>query len=138
MTRPADSGFTLIEALVAMAVLAVAAAGFVRATEGHIDTVAALEARAAGGWAADNRLAEARVPGTGTSDAHDLLRRDWRTSVQSRASDDPDIAALTVSATDGRVTASVRGFVDTAAPPPPALRAPAAVAPAAVALGVGR
>ncbi len=74
-----------------MAVLAVAAAGFVRATEGHIDTVAALEARAAGGWAADNRLAEARVPGIAAA-------RDQRSSIATgRAASRPMPATTPIS-----------------------------------------
>ncbi len=99
-----------------MAVLAVAAAGFVRATEGHIDTVAGLEARAAAGWVADNRLAEARVPGIAAAGDAAILHRDWHSSVAAQASDDPDIAALTVTATDGRVSAALRGFADRALP----------------------
>ena len=109
----ADAGFTLIEALVAMAVLAVAAAGFVRATAGHIDTIAALETRAAGGWAADNALAEARLGMTPA--ATPLLGHDWRAVVATRGSDDPDIAALTVSAASGATTVTLPGFRDTAA-----------------------
>ena len=110
------AGFTLIEVLVAMTVLAVAAAGFVRATTGHVDTVAALEMRSAGGWAADNALAEARAglaPASST-----VLGRTWRVAVASRASDDRDIAALVVTAESGSVRVALRGFRDTAAPVP--------------------
>ncbi len=113
-----DAGFTLIEALVAMAVLAVAASGFVRATEDHIDIIARLEARAAGGWVADNALAEARVPGLDVTATTPMLDRDWQATVASHASDDPDVAAVTVTAANGGTRVSLRGFHDTAPPPP--------------------
>lgn len=107
-----DAGFTLIEALVAMAVLAVAGVGLVCATQGHVDTVAAIEARVAGGLAADNALAEARLgltPAAGT-----LLGRDWHAGVAARASDDPAVAALTVTAASGGTRVTLRGFRDSA------------------------
>jgi general secretion pathway protein I len=145
--RPArDAGFTLIEALVAMAVLAVAAVGLVRATGGHVDAVAAIEARVAGGIAADTALAEARlglVPAMSRE-----FGRDWRGVVAARASDDPAIAALTVSAVGGDTRVTLHGFRDTGAAPrdpggaPHGLPAGVAarepgVAPAGAATGTG-
>lgn len=57
------NGFTLIEALVALAILAVAAAGIIGATERHIDTVSGLERRTAARWVAENKLAELSLTG---------------------------------------------------------------------------
>lgn len=113
MSTASDAGFTLIETLVAMAVLAVAAAGFVHATAGHIDTIGRLEARAGGGWAADNALAEARLGLTPA--AASLLGRTWRPAVAIHGSDDPEIAALSVAVDDGGTRVALRGFRDTAA-----------------------
>ncbi len=110
-----DAGFSLIEALVAVAVLAVATAGLVRAIERHIDAIAALEARTAGGWAADNALAEARL-GLATADST-LLGRDWHPTVTAARSDDPEVGTLTVTATSGTVHVTMRGFRDTPAAP---------------------
>lgn len=112
----ADSGFTLIEALVAMAVLAVAATGFIRATEGHLDLITRLEARAAGSWAADNALSEARLGLTPT--AGPLLGQSWRTTVTAGTSEDPDVAPLTVSAAAGGTRVTLRGFRDIGAGAP--------------------
>ena len=53
-----EHGFSLIEALVALAVLAIATVGLVRAVESHVDSTRALERRAAAMWVAENRLAE--------------------------------------------------------------------------------
>ncbi len=103
-----DTGFSLIEALVAMALLAVAATGLLQATARHVDAVAAIEARAAAGWAADNALTEARLglpvgPET-------LLGRRWSPRVTSGISDDPSIVALTATVRGGGIEAVVRGF----------------------------
>ncbi|MGH8728378.1 MAG: type II secretion system minor pseudopilin GspI, partial [Burkholderiales bacterium] len=51
-------GFTLLEVLVALAILAVALAAAVRATSIAIDSAAELKARLLAGWVAQNRLAE--------------------------------------------------------------------------------
>lgn len=105
-----DSGFTLIEALVAMAVLAVAATGFVRATEGHIDLIGRIEARAGGGWAAENGLTEARL---GLQPmAAPLLGRAWQPVATTRASDDPDITAVTVTTKAVNTSVTMHGFRD--------------------------
>ena len=58
MNRRGDAGFTLVETLVALAVLAMAAMALLGATQAHIRNIAALEARAAAQWAAENHLAE--------------------------------------------------------------------------------
>lgn len=108
-----DAGFTLIETLVAMAVLAVAATGLVRATEGHVDLIGALESRVAGGWAVDNALTEARLGLTPAPTT--LLGQRWTSVVVARASDDPDVSALTVTAAGSAKSVIRHGFRDTAA-----------------------
>ena len=113
MTVPADAGFTLIETLVAMAVLAIAATGLVRATEGHVDLIGGLERRVGGGWAADNALTETRVGLAPTPTV--LLGRAWLPAVVARGSDDPDIAAVTVTATSGGTSVTRHGFRDSVA-----------------------
>lgn len=111
----ATDGFTLIETLVAMAVLAVAATGLVRATEGHVDLIGRIEARVAGGWAADNALVAARL---GLPPAPEsLLGREWHVAVAARPSDDPEVAALTVTATSPAASVALAGFGETPRPP---------------------
>ncbi len=109
----ADAGFTLIETLVAMAVLAVAATGLVRATEGHVDLIGTLESRVGGGWAADNALTEARLGLTPTPTV--LLGHAWSSGIVARASDDPEVAAVTVTAAGSGTSATRHGFRDTVA-----------------------
>lgn len=111
-----ETGFTLIEALVAMVILAIASVGIIRAAEAHIVRLQSLERRAAAQWVAENALAEARLglpaPATGA-----VLMLQWRWTVKSTLtrSDDPDLALATVQVMpEGEATplVTLRGFVD--------------------------
>lgn len=109
-----DSGFSLIEALVALAVLAIATVGLMRTVESHIDSTRGMERRAAAMWAAENRLAEleAGIPG---SDQVDMLGQQWRVAVERRGTDDPEIARVRIAVTaanEKAPLASLDGFVD--------------------------
>ena len=118
MTQDAQ-GFTLIEALVAMAVLAVASAGLIQATEAHIDLIRGLQTRAVASWVAENRMVELRVLGTtALPTSVDMLGRRWRVASTRRPSDDPDLAAVDVAVSESgaaRPVATLHGFVDTGA-----------------------
>ncbi len=65
MMRPPDRGFTLVEVLVALAVLAIALIAVLRTMGQAVDTTMALRERNVALWVAQNRLAEHRI------------RRDW-------------------------------------------------------------
>lgn len=100
---PAEQGFSLIEALVALLVLAIAAAGLVRAAEAHVDSIRGLERRAAAQLVAQNRLAELSVPGLAEGPPQvDMLGQRWAVSVRQDATDDPDLARLSVAVADAR------------------------------------
>lgn len=66
-----DHGFTLLETLVALAVVAIAMAAAIRAIRFSLDTVTELRARTAAAWVAQNLAAELRgthsFPGMGAS-----------------------------------------------------------------------
>lgn len=121
MTRPdTDAGFTLIEALVAMLILAIASAGLIRATETHIDSVREMERRTAASLAAQNHLALWQMGAVravaSRPVAVEILGHDWTISETRKATADRDIAALNVSvrAPGAReATLSLDGFVDT-------------------------
>lgn len=111
-----ESGFTLIEAMVAMVILAISAVGIIRAAEAHVDRLHALETRAAAQWVAENALAEARL---GIAAAQDrsvtMLQGHWTVSTDFSRSDDPDLELATVSVMPQGVETPVitlRGFVD--------------------------
>lgn len=55
------AGFTLIEVLVALAILAIGLVAAIRAGVGSSDTAGALRSRQLAGWVAENRLASLRA-----------------------------------------------------------------------------
>lgn len=111
-------GFTLVEALVALTILAVASAGLIRATEAHVDQVRGLQTRTIAQWVAENRLVEiqvGQVVPVGGTDRVEMLGRNWDVAVGLGASEDPDLASVTVavSPAGARSSAAVlTGFVD--------------------------
>jgi general secretion pathway protein I len=97
---PCEKGFTLVEVLVALVILAVAAAGLIGAAEAHVDSIRGLEARAAARWVAENRIAEliaSKEPKPQLSDTVEMLGQSWQVALTRRESDDPDLQAMTIS-----------------------------------------
>ena len=117
------NGFTLIEAMVAMAILAIATAGIIRAAEAHVDVLRGLERRASAQWVAENALAEAGAGmGAGTmgtrTDWRDAAMLAWRWQVRTHeiASADRDLHQIVVEVrapNETTPTVTLRGFVDT-------------------------
>lgn len=100
---PPEQGFSLIEALVALLVIGIAAAGLVRAAEAHVDSIRGLERRAGAQLVAQNRLAELGLPGmleTGPSTV-EMLGERWHVTVKEMDTNDPDLAKVAVSVSDG-------------------------------------
>ena len=112
-----DEGFSLIEALVALAVLAIATVGLIRAVESHIDSTRAMERRAAAMWVAENRLAELQLgdPSANASEI-ELLGQPWRIALARTPTEDRaiDKVSIQVFAKDAERTplASLDGFVE--------------------------
>lgn len=90
-----QAGFSLIEAMVALAILAIATVGLIRATESHIDSTRAMERRSAAMWVAENRLAELEL-GLAAGDPVDMMGQQWRVAVARRATDDPAIQRVRI------------------------------------------
>lgn len=87
-----EAGFTLIETLVALAVLAIASIGLIRASEAHLDSVRGLELRTAAQWVAENRLTELNLPGSSGRDGEvAMLGQRWQVSSTFAATSDPDL-----------------------------------------------
>ena len=117
-TSAGRGGFTLVEALVALTVLAVASAGLIRATEAHVDQVRGLQTRTIAQWVAENRLVELEVgPAVPVprTDRVEMLGRSWDVAVGLDASEDPDLAAVTVAVSPAGARSSaviLTAFVD--------------------------
>jgi general secretion pathway protein I len=111
----AQGGFSLIEALVALAVLAIAAVGLMRTVEAHIDSTRGLERRAVAMWVAENRLAELELDARAGASEVDMLGQRWRVAVARKATDDPEIVQVRITVQGSGETAplaSLDGFVD--------------------------
>jgi general secretion pathway protein I len=109
-----EDGFSLIEALVALAVLAIATVGLMRTVESHIDSTRAVERRTAAMWVAENRLAELEV-GSPSSDQVEMMGQRWRVAVERRATGDPEIRRVRINVFplgESAPLASLDGFVD--------------------------
>ncbi|MDF7777717.1 type II secretion system minor pseudopilin GspI [Sphingomonas sp. AOB5] len=111
-----DSGFSLIEALVALAVLAIASVGLMRAVESHIDSTRGLERRATAMWIAENRLAELEFRAEiSESQPVEMLGQQWRVAVTRTRTDDAEINKVRIQVFQGNdkaALATLDGFVD--------------------------
>lgn len=113
MTRA--EGFSLIEALVALAILAIASVGLMRTVEAHIDSTRALERRATAMWVAENRLAEIAIDGKIDAKSEtEMLGQQWRIAVTATKTDDPEILKIRIQVFGSEATplASLDGFAD--------------------------
>ena len=114
---PSQAGFSLIEALVALTVLAIATVGLVRTAESHIDSTRATERRMAALWVVENRLAElAAGAGAVGGDEVEMLGTRWQVATRQQGTADPAIARVQVRVTataEASPTATLDGFLDT-------------------------
>lgn len=115
--RDGEAGFTLLEVLVALAVLAVGAVSLLTATQTHVARISDIEDRTVARWVADNSLAAARL-GQPQEDTAAMLGQQWRVAVTRQATADPalervDIGVALASARSDIFT--LTGFVDTGA-----------------------
>jgi general secretion pathway protein I len=111
-----QAGFSLLEALAALAILAVAAAALIGAAETHVGRIEALERRTLAGFVAENRLTELRLAGAAAAsvEPREFAGRDWSVEVSPSATDDPDLGRVDLVVRDerGGVQARLTGFID--------------------------
>lgn len=94
-------GFTLLEVLVAVFVLALALLALMRTAAVQVDAFGDLRQRTVAGWLAENLLAETRLssalPATGSSSGHRRFGdSDWRYEVRVQGTDVATIRRIDV------------------------------------------
>lgn len=94
-------GFTLLEVMVALAVVAIALAALVKGGSQSAVTAAHLRDKSFAHWVAMNRVAELRLqkewPATGDSTGdEEMANRHWYTLAKVIATEDPDLRRLEV------------------------------------------
>ena len=111
MTRNGEAGFTLIETLVALAVLALSSVAFLGATEAHVARIGALEYRTAALLAAQNYLQEVTL-GLEPATTDVLLGVTFLTRAERLPTADPDLQRLEIAVlAEGQDYARLTGFV---------------------------
>lgn len=111
--RPAEQGFTLVEILVALAVLSISAVALLNLAGENTRTAAAMETRTLAAVVAENRAVEALIapapPAVGRAGGADRLAdREWRWLRLVSRTADPQILRIDVlvQAPDARRTAA--------------------------------
>lgn len=106
----ADAGFSLIEALVAMAVLAVGAVSLLAAAQTHGHRVRDISDRVEARWIAQNTLTALRL-GLPAEPSQHQLGQTWEVTVHPKATGDPVLRDVTVRVgQNGQTRVSLRGF----------------------------
>ncbi len=114
MQQTPESGFSLIEALVALSVLAVSSTVILSSTENHTQRVSALKDRAHARWVALNRFERLAAGETNLSDRVSMGGQEWNLNQVVGQTGDPDLMRVDVSvgpATGGTKIAFITGFV---------------------------
>ncbi len=116
MSRASDAGFTLIEALVAMTVLAVGAVSLLAATEGHSARIGHVTDRISARWAAEARLTELRLGLSPEPGPVESYGRNWNLFATFVPTNDPALSRVTVEATpvgSDQALVTLTGYLDT-------------------------
>ena len=118
MNLRARRGFTLIEVLIALAVVALALLGLTRVAALQVRDFDALRERTFAGWVAANVLEETRLaasmPSTGRSDGRvEFAARAWRWTRDVSTTPDPSVRRVDIRVYEGDAkepVASLSGF----------------------------
>jgi general secretion pathway protein I len=111
-------GFTLLETLIGLVVLALALVALSRTAASQVNAFSDMRERTMAGWLAQDVLAQSRLttqfPAVGKSDGRRrYANRDWRYEVEVQGTDVADIRRIDVRVFDGAdnvAMASLTGF----------------------------
>lgn len=97
-------GFTLLEILVALTIIALALGAAISGAGGHVESTDHLRNKTIAHWVALNRVAELQVaepwPALGTtSGSEEMTHRDWRWTVEVKSTPDASVRRLEVAVT---------------------------------------
>ena len=100
--RGAGRGFTLLEVIVALAIVSIGILALSRAMSGYISSMAASEQYVAAGWVAANQLESLRIARTepvvgSSSGSEQMAGRQWHYQVVTESTADPDLFRVDVS-----------------------------------------
>lgn len=108
-----QQGFTLIEMLAAVAILAIAMAAVISGLARYVDNTAYLREKTIALWVAHNRLTEIDLqptwPELGKADGKlPMAGRDWKWQTEVKATEDPQLRRVDIEVTsaDGQGTAA--------------------------------
>lgn len=111
LPRRGDAGFSLVESLVALAVLAIASTALLVASQGYVRRIVGLEDRALAQIAAENALAELQLGLPLEAEPAPLLGRRFGIEARAAPTDDPDLERIEIVATDLDTGARHAGFL---------------------------
>lgn len=111
MPRRRDAGFSLVESLVALAVLATASASLLVAAQGYVRRIVGLEDRALAQIAAENALAELQLGFSPETEPAALLGRRFGVEAHAAPTADPDLRQVEIVVTDLDTRARYAGFL---------------------------
>jgi general secretion pathway protein I len=120
--RPrSQTGFTLLEVLIALAVLAIALSALIQTAAANANNAARLRDRTFAQWVAQNKLTEIRLqkaqPSTGTQRGSALLAQRewfWQTTIETTPDEDVLLIRVAVSAeddTDATPLSTLQGYL---------------------------
>ncbi|MFO1371274.1 MAG: type II secretion system minor pseudopilin GspI [Candidatus Competibacteraceae bacterium] len=121
-------GFTLLEVLVAMAVLAIAMGAIIRVATQSINNTAYLREQTFAGWVALNQVNELLLDptvwpdGSSRKGTADLANRAWRWEARFSKTDDPDLRRLDIvvrAGENGPISSTLTAFMGRPPPKPP-------------------
>jgi len=96
-----ESGFTLLEVLVALAIFALVAASVLTSTSRSLQTASRLEEKTLAMWVADNLIAELQLSRSSVAEGREqgeveFAGRSWRWQSEIKATSDADLRRVTV------------------------------------------